>query len=125
MILDTNALSAMAEHDRALDRRLGSTPILALPVIVLGEFRYGIRDSKQRARYETWLDERLPLFDVLSVDAATAEIYAEVRHELKGLGKPIPPNDLWIAALARQYALPLVSNDRHFAAVPKIEVVSW
>jgi tRNA(fMet)-specific endonuclease VapC len=125
MILDTNAFSALADGDDALGRRLAETAVLAVPTIVLGEFRYGIRESRHRAAYAAWLEDKLSVFDVLSIDAATAEAYAEIRHELKTAGKPIPANDLWIAALARQYRLPLVTRDRHFGSVPKLEVIDW
>ena len=62
---------------------------------------------------------------VLTVDAGTAERYAEVRDELKRKGRPIPGNDLWIAALTRQHALPLLSQDRHFDFVPGLERLGW
>ncbi|HZK81611.1 MAG TPA: type II toxin-antitoxin system VapC family toxin [Humisphaera sp.] len=124
-MLDTNALSAMADRDKALEHCLGSAPTLALPVIVLGEYRYGIRNSRHRATYESWLNERLSFFEVLPIETATAETYAELRHELRALGKPVPENDLWIAALARQYSLTIVSRDRHFTSIPKVRLLSW
>ena len=120
MILDTNALSALADGDESLAARLADTPPQAIPVIVLGEFRYGVRGSRHRARYEAWLADNLPGFDVLPVDSATASVYAELRHELKSLGRPIPENDIWIAALSRQYRLPVLSRDHHFSLVPRI-----
>ena len=125
MILDTNALSALADGDEKLADRLDEDPLPAVPVIVLGEYRYGIRDSRHRAAYESWLNENLPGFAVLSIDAATAVTYAELRHELKALGKPIPENDIWIAALARQHRLPVLSRDQHFSFVPKLQHLDW
>ena len=125
MILDTNALSALADGDEKLADRLDEDPLPAVPVIVLGEYRYGIRDSRHRAAYESWLNENLPGFAVLSIDAATAVAYAELRHELKALGKAIPENDIWIAALARQHRLPVLSRDQHFSFVPKLQHLDW
>jgi tRNA(fMet)-specific endonuclease VapC len=61
---------------------------------------------------------------VLAVDKDTAEQYAEVRDELKRKGRPIPGNDVWIAALARQHALPLLSRDRHFDFVPRLKRIA-
>lgn len=52
---------------------------------------------------------------------ATAGVYADLRLELKRAGNPIPGNDAWIAALARQHGLPVPSNDAHFDVVPGIE----
>ena len=125
MILDTNGLSAMADGDLTLEPLLHRVSAIAVPVIVLGEFRYGIRQSRNRAQYERWLAETVPLYRVLVVDDGTAEEYAEVRDELKRRGRQIPVNDLWIAALARQHALPLLSRDQHFDFVPGLKRVVW
>jgi tRNA(fMet)-specific endonuclease VapC len=125
VILDTNALSAMADGDAALEPVLRRADEIAVPAIVVGEYRYGILGSRDRAKYRQWLAEMIPRFRVLVVDAGTAAAYAEVRHELKGAGRPIPANDLWIAALVRQHSLPLVSRDAHFDFVAGMKRVSW
>jgi tRNA(fMet)-specific endonuclease VapC len=125
VILDTNGLSAMADGDLTLEPLLHRVAGIAVPVIVLGEFRYGIKQSRNRAQYERWLAETVPLYRVLVVDDGTAEEYAEVRDELKRMRRPIPANDLWIAALARQHALPLLSRDQHFDLVPGLKRVVW
>ena len=74
-----------------------------------------------RRRYEDWLRRYLPLVDIAVVTHATAGVYADLRLELKRAGNPIPGNDAWIAALARQHGLPVPSNDAHFDVVPGIE----
>lgn len=125
MILDTNALSAAADGDEALEAIFREAMTIAVPVIVLGEYRYGIRQSRERARYEAWLTESLASYRVLGVDEETATHYAAIRGELKRKGRPIPANDLWIAALARQHALPLVTRDQHFEFVSGLKRVDW
>jgi tRNA(fMet)-specific endonuclease VapC len=125
VILDTNALSAMADGDAQLQPVVQTAAELALPVITLGEYRFGIRQSRYQARYEKWLTRLVTACRVLAIDKQTAEHYAEVRDELKRKGKPIPGNDLWIAALVRQYGLPLLSRDAHFDAVPKLKRIGW
>ena len=125
MILDTSGLSAMADGDMKLAPLLQQAPELAVPVIVLGEYQYGIRLSRHRMRYESWLTELLAACRVLVVDERTAGLYAEVRHELKRCGHPIPENDIWIAALARQHNYPLVSRDQHFDFVPGLTRLNW
>ena len=63
---------------------------------------------------------------VLNADYETARKYhSEIRTDLKRSGKPIPTNDLWIAAIARQYDFPLVSRDQHFLAVRGLRVLGW
>ena len=121
MILDTNALSAWAEGDQSVAAPLRSARRLILPSIVLGEYYFGIRQSRHRRRYEEWLSDNLPLVEIAAVTAATAANYAGIRLELKRAGTPIPPNDAWIAALARQHSLAVLSNDRHFDAVRGLE----
>jgi tRNA(fMet)-specific endonuclease VapC len=125
VILDTNALSAFIDGDRALGARLERQGQVAIPVIVLGEFRYGLAGSRHRATYEAWLDEHLPDFDVLAVGAATAAVYAAVRVALKKKGRPIPANDAWIAALALEHRLPVLTRDVHFDAVPGLRRMGW
>lgn len=125
MILDTNGLSAMADGDPGLEPVLAKAPELAIPVVVLGEYRYGIAGSRSRLRYEKWLRRLLEACRVLSIDERTAVEYSLVRRELKQKGRPIPGNDVWIAALARQHRLPIVSRDEHFDWAPGVERVTW
>ena len=125
MILDTNGLSAVAEGQSALEPILRKAAQIAIPVIVLGEYRYGISQSRNRKHYERWLAEYLPTFRILDVDERTTLSYSAVRTELKRAGTPIPSNDVWIAALCRQHSLPLLSRDRHFDAVAGIQRLAW
>ena len=125
MILDTNALSAFVDGDAGVGDVLRAQARAAIPVIVLGEFRYGIAQSRQRAAYEAWLDSNLLHFDVLPVTDETAVAYAALRVALKRSGRPIPANDAWIAALALQHRLPVLSRDAHFDVVPGLDRTSW
>jgi tRNA(fMet)-specific endonuclease VapC len=125
LILDTNALSAMGDGHPELEERLERAPELVIPAITLGEYKYGIRQSRNRTRYERWLAELIANCRILVVDEETADEYAVVRSELKQRGKPIPSNDVWIAALARQHAFPLLSRDQHFDSVPGLTRISW
>jgi tRNA(fMet)-specific endonuclease VapC len=125
MIIDTNALSAAADDDPAVIGILADADQLAIPVIVLGEYRYGIARSRNRARYENWLTGLLQDCFVLDINEPTTQYYAEITLELKRKGKPIPTNDLWIAALCRQHSLPLLSRDRHFDLVAGTRRIVW
>jgi tRNA(fMet)-specific endonuclease VapC len=125
MILDTNALSAFVDGDAGVGETLRTQARAAIPVIVLGEFRYGIAQSRRRSAYETWLESSLIHFDILPVTDATAVAYAALRLALKRSGRPIPANDAWIAALALEHRLPVLSRDEHFDAVPGLDRRSW
>lgn len=125
MILDTNALSALLDKDAALLKAIRESRELALPVIVLGEFRFGISVSRRRDEYLAWLRRDLSLFRVLPIVEETSVFYAAIRSELKASASPIPANDAWIAALARQHRMPIVSRDTHFDKVKNIERLGW
>jgi len=125
VIFDTNALSAFADGDQELLQALENEHELALPSIVLGEYLYGIHQSRLRATYQAWVKANLPLFTLLPVVRETAERYGEIRHELKAAGTPIPTNDLWIAALARHHRMRLVTRDRHFRAIRGLRILAW
>jgi tRNA(fMet)-specific endonuclease VapC len=125
LILDTNALSAFVDGHAGVDTIVSRQPRAALPVIVLGEYRFGITASRHRREYEHWLDAQLHGFEVLDVTDATAVVYASVRASLRKLGRPIPANDLWIAALALQHGLPVLSRDAHYDVVDGLERRSW
>ncbi len=121
MILDTSALSAFVDGDPGVGDVLRREERAAIPVIVLGEFRYGIAQSKRRSSYEAWLESYVGNFDVLPVTDETAVVYAALRLTLKRAGRPIPANDAWIAALALQHRLPVLSRDEHFDVVPDLD----
>ncbi|HLC28855.1 MAG TPA: type II toxin-antitoxin system VapC family toxin [Dehalococcoidia bacterium] len=125
MIVDTNAVSAWRDGDDDLLEVMASARQLALPVIAVGEYRYGIGQSTHRLRAEAWLDTLVQTIRVLAVNLETAHSYAVVRAMLQRKGSPIPANDMWIAALALQHRLPVLSRDAHFDAVDGLTRISW
>lgn len=125
MILDTNALSALLRGDKGLAGLLGKTSQLHLPVIVLGEYRFGLLSSRLRRSVEPLLKILENEAVILPVDSETVRPYAEVRDRLRRAGKPLPQNDTWIAALALQHELPIASLDKHFDAVAGVRRLSW
>lgn len=125
MILDTNALSAIADNESEAVRIFSQAATIELPVIVLGEYRFGIAQSRRANEYENWLDQLIAATRILPVVQDTSRYYAQIRAELKKAGQPIPSNDLWIAALCREYQLPLMSQDRHFDTVRNLKRIGW
>ena len=125
MILDTNALSAWADGRPETRAALMSATRLVVPVIALGEYWFGIAQSRHRRRYEEWLDKNLPLAELAVVGRRTALEYGKIRVELKNRATPIPANDAWIAALARQNGLAILSNDAHFDLVPEMKRIAF
>ena len=126
MILDTNAVSALAQKNRALIEQLDGAQRLAVTLISLGELAYGVRHSSRRRELESWLREQfLTRVEILAPDLSTVEHYGDIRSELRQAGTPIPANDVWIAALARQHDLPILSCDRHFDRVKRLLRIEW
>jgi predicted nucleic acid-binding protein len=125
VILDTKALSGAADGDPGVLQVIGRAERIAVPVIVLGEYRLGVAQSRRRREYEEWLREWVAAVTVVDVDRETTYHYAKIGLELKKIGKPIPSNDLWIAALCGQHALPLLSQDRHFDVVSGLKRLAW
>jgi len=125
VIIDTNALSAFADGSSRVGTALREAEQPSVPVLVLGEFQYGVAHSSRRRHYEEWLERYLPGFRILEITMGTAAEYAGVRSELRQTGKPIPANDTWIAALCRQHKLPVLSRDRHFDRVRGWQRVEW
>jgi predicted nucleic acid-binding protein len=125
MILDTNALSAFADGVPPVVQQIAAADELHIPVIVLGEYRFGIATSRRRREYESWLLRGHSFWNVLPLIEETAMHYASIRQQLKSAGAPLPANDVWIAALARQHDLPILSRDAHFDVVTGVTRLSW
>lgn len=125
MILDTNAVSALFAGDPGLERVLTGESRHHLPLVVLGEYRYGLLRSRHGRLLNELLMTLVRESILLAVDLETTAAYAEVRDGLRRQGTPIPENDVWIAALARQHGLAVVSRDEHFDHVRGITRRSW
>jgi tRNA(fMet)-specific endonuclease VapC len=125
LILDTNALSAYLDKTPEAVKIVSEAGELAIPVIVAGEFAFGIAQSRHREAYERSLQRMLDRCAVISIDIETARHYAAIRLELKGAGSQIPFNDVWIAALSRQHAFPVMSRDSHFDFVGGLRRRTW
>lgn len=95
-----------------------------VPVIVIGEllsgFESGVRNEQNRRELAEFLAS--PRVDILAVGQPTAERYALIHAYLRRVGKPIPTNDLWIAACAWEHTSKLVTTDKHFEDIPQIIV---
>jgi len=125
LILDTSALSAFLDGTLEAVEVVSEARELAIPVIVAGEFAFGIAQSRHREAYERSLQRMLDRCAVLDIGMETARHHAAIRLELKGAGKAMPANDVWIAALSRQHAMPVMSRDAHFDFVGGLRRRTW
>ena len=120
--LDTNRLTDLFQGDAALAERLGLCDEVWIPLVVLAEIKAGFLGGNRRHRNEVLLRKLLSktTVGVLLPDRETAEHYARLFVQLKRAGTPVPDNDLWIAALALQHDLLLITRDKHFEKIPQL-----
>jgi tRNA(fMet)-specific endonuclease VapC len=120
--LDTNRLTDLFQGDAVLADRLGECDEVWLPLMVLAEIKAGFLGDSQQHRNEVLLQSFLarPTVRILLPARETAEHYARLFIQLKRAGTPVPDNDLWIAALALQHDLMLITRDRHFKCIPQL-----
>lgn len=118
--LDTSvAIDVLADRAESLT----SQPIteFLLPVPVVGELRYGALNSRHAEENLAEVERLVARCRILDITLATAEVYARLRLDLKKKGKPIPENDLWIAALCVEHQVKLAAMDSHFDAVDGLQ----
>ncbi len=125
LLLDTNRLSdALLQDDAVLDL-LETAEAIYVPAVALGEIRSGFLSGRRAADNEARLSWFLSQdgVSVLAIDGAISHRYAQVHDRLKRRGKPIPTNDLWIAAIALEHGLVLYTRDAHFKHVAGLACV--
>jgi len=122
LLLDTNAYSAMRRGHPVVSELIRRSERVLLSAVVVGELMFGFRHGSRPQPNLQALDEfvRLPEVKTLPVTLVTADRYARLFHSLRRQGRPIPTNDVWIAAHAMESGADLVSFDRHFAALDEI-----
>lgn len=124
-LLDTNIIIALFAGERTVLQRLRTAERVFLPCIAVGELFYGAQKSKQARSNVDRIEEFAVANSVLACDLDTARHYGRIKDSLRRKGRPLPENDIWIAALARQHRLTLVSRDAHFADVENLPVKAW
>jgi tRNA(fMet)-specific endonuclease VapC len=125
VLLDTSVVIPYLKGDASIRQQIQALPVLYLPMTVVGELYCGAYASRHHARV---LQEIRSFFDsvvMLGQSEKTAECYGRIRAELAKAGTPIPENDIWIAALAREQAMSLVTRDAHFERISGLDVLKW
>lgn len=125
--MDSNVVVAAFAEERGVLQILERTPTeqIFVPAVVLGELYFGALKSQRQEANLRRVEEFTAASKVLPVDAGVARHYGEVRDSLRRIGRPIPENDIWIAATALGYGLVLVTRDSHFEHVEGLQVKQW
>ena len=124
-LLDTNVIIALLNGEEAVARHFRQDPEAYLPVIAVGELFYGARRSARAEANVRRVEDIIRVAAVLSCDKLTAEYYSKTKDLLRSKGRPIPDNDLWIAAISQQHALTLITRDQHFWQIPGLALDTW
>jgi tRNA(fMet)-specific endonuclease VapC len=120
ILADTNVIIAVYKGQPAILTRLSGASEIYVASVSVGELIFGALKSTNQARNLERIDDLIASSVVLPCDADTARCYAGIKHELKHKGRPIPDNDLWIAALAVQHDLLLLTFDKHFGEISQL-----
>jgi tRNA(fMet)-specific endonuclease VapC len=124
LLLDTNAYSALVEARPDVGQRIREAEEVMISTVVLGEVLFGFHNGSRYEQNRRVLDKflREPNVHVVTLTLTTAEHFGEIFASLRKRGKPIPTNDIWIAAQAIENDADLLSSDPHFGY---IENLSW
>ena len=125
VLIDTNIYIEFLRGNENINNILSSADFIAFSVISIGEILAGFKIWSDEKKYLNELDEFLysPRLIIYDIDSETSEFYAKIYNELRIAGNPIPTNDMWIAALALQHGIKLLTNDRHFTKVAGLFLV--
>jgi tRNA(fMet)-specific endonuclease VapC len=124
-LLDTNVAIRLLNQEIAITSRRGSDLEMFLSLVVVGELLFGAKLSSQPALNRARIDGLSELCPVVPQDLATADHYGSLKADLRRKGRPIPDNDIWIAACALRHGLILATNDQHFDQVEDLKIESW
>ena len=127
LLLDTNVVIALLrqEDDALAELEVAGTDSLFVSVIALGELRFGARKSGRVAENLQRVEDFAAESNILPCDGETSRRYGEVKDRLRRKGRPIPENDVWIAATALQRDLVLITRDSHFDHVEGLRIERW
>jgi len=125
VLLDTNIVIAFFAQEPVVLQNMQAVEKFFISSIVLGELYFGARKSGRLAQNLKRIDELAATMAILGCDVATAQHYGQIKDMLRQKGRPIPENDIWIAAIASQHDLTLVTRDAHFDQIEDLTVIAW
>jgi tRNA(fMet)-specific endonuclease VapC len=120
LMLDTSAYAGLMKGDTSVVRVLSHSSSVFVPAIVLGELQSGFRRGTRYAENAELLERFLskPSVRIAPISHETAVHYGQLDQFLREKGRPIPRNDVWIAASALENGCRLLTLDAHFREIP-------
>ncbi|WP_316436454.1 type II toxin-antitoxin system VapC family toxin [Leptolyngbya sp. NK1-12] len=111
---------ALFANESTVREHLAEATEVFIPCIAIAELNYGARKSSRVQANLARIDAFVASTGVLGCDATPARWYGEIKYSLRLKGCPLPENDSWIAAIAGQPDLRLVSRDAHFQEIESV-----
>ena len=124
-LLDTNIVVALFNGDPDIATRLEAVPEVFLPLITLGELHFGAAKSGRPEANAARIDDFAATCTSVGLDEATTQHYGALKAELRRRGRPIPENDIWIAASALRHRMIVVTRDQHFDHIENLDTETW
>jgi tRNA(fMet)-specific endonuclease VapC len=124
-LLDTNIIIDLLANEDAVKEKLAGTEEAFISSITIGELFYGAEKSSRPAENVRRIENLASISTVLGCDTHTGRCYGQIKNMLRTKGRPVPENDLWIAAIARQHDLILVTRDKHFNEIEGLPINNW
>lgn len=122
-ILDTNVVVRILNGDTALASKVSLLDDVYIPAIVLGELMYGAEKSARKDFNKARALELCADFHFIGTDSSTALEYGRIKAALERAGKTISENDIWIASIALNNGMTVLSQDRHFSYIEGLSFV--
>jgi tRNA(fMet)-specific endonuclease VapC len=123
-VLDTNVITKMLDKDPAAITMVQKIENLYTSAIVAGELYFAAANSFRREANFKIFREVLSYVEIIPIDDMVCMSYAEIKLALKKKGKPIPDNDIWIAACAHAHGFSVATFDSHFSEIAQIELIA-
>ncbi|MBL8292047.1 MAG: type II toxin-antitoxin system VapC family toxin [Bryobacterales bacterium] len=124
-LLDTNIVIALFDGDDTVLANMDESLEVFIPAVVLGELFFGAERSGRPAQNRDKIEQFAAGRAIIPSDFQVAREYGIVKQRLKEKGRPLPENDIWIAAAAKHHRMMLVTRDHHFTEIEGLVTVDW
>ena len=125
VLWDTNIVIAFFKQEEKVLAPVRKGVNVYVPIIVIGELYFGAEKSQHQQANRQKIEALTQETTVLYCLDETPKHYARIKNQLKIKGAPIPENDIWIAAIAQEYNLPLITRDQHFKHIDRLQIIQW
>lgn len=124
-LLNTNIISALFKGEQAIAAKIDEAASVYIPVIAVGELHFGAELVNDSSKYIDDIESLTASYTIFFIDSDTCRKYGAIKAALRKKGRPIPENDIWIAAIAMQHNFIVATRDKHFLEVDGLAIEEW